>query len=48
MQKTIHIIGAGTAGIACAMQAAKRNVKVIVYEKAAEVGGTLQDRKSVV
>jgi fumarate reductase flavoprotein subunit len=41
MQKTIHIIGAGTVGVACAIQAAKKNVKVIVYEKTAEVGGTL-------
>jgi fumarate reductase flavoprotein subunit len=35
------IVGAGTAGMPCAITAAEHDAKVIVIEKASEVGGTL-------
>jgi len=37
----ILIIGAGTAGMACAITAAQNGKKVGVLEKAAHIGGTL-------
>ena len=37
----IIIIGAGTAGMACAITAAARGLQVLAIEKASEVGGTL-------
>ncbi|MCS6804608.1 MAG: FAD-dependent oxidoreductase [Acidobacteriota bacterium] len=35
------IVGAGTAGMACAITAAEHHARVVVIEKASEVGGTL-------
>lgn len=35
------IIGAGTAGMACAIKAAERGLKVLIIEQSEEVGGTL-------
>ena len=41
MLPDIIIIGAGTAGISCAISAAKRGKRVLVIEKSHQVGGTL-------
>jgi fumarate reductase flavoprotein subunit len=41
MTYNIIIVGAGSAGMPCAIQAAARGAKVLVIEKANEVGGTL-------
>jgi succinate dehydrogenase/fumarate reductase flavoprotein subunit len=41
MQYNIIIIGAGSAGMPCAIQAANRGLKVLVIEKDSQVGGTL-------
>ncbi len=41
MKYDLIIIGAGSAGIPCAIRAAERGLKVLVIEKAAEIGGTL-------
>ena len=35
------VVGAGTAGIPCAVEAANRGAKVLLLEKQSEVGGTL-------
>ena len=37
----IIVVGAGTAGIPCAIAAAEAGARVVVLEKSAEVGGTL-------
>lgn len=37
----IIIIGAGSAGLPCAIEAAKRGLQVLVIEKESEIGGTL-------
>jgi succinate dehydrogenase/fumarate reductase flavoprotein subunit len=37
----ILIVGAGTAGIPCAIEAAKQGARVLLVDKAARVGGTL-------
>jgi fumarate reductase flavoprotein subunit len=37
----IIIIGAGSAGMPCAIQAAKRGLKILVIEKDNKAGGTL-------
>ena len=36
---TIHIIGAGLSGLACATRAAKTGLNVVVYEAAGHAGG---------
>jgi succinate dehydrogenase/fumarate reductase flavoprotein subunit len=41
MQYNIIIVGAGSAGIPCAIRAAARGLKVLVIEKDTVVGGTL-------
>jgi succinate dehydrogenase/fumarate reductase flavoprotein subunit len=35
------VVGAGTAGLACAIEAAGRGAKVLLVEKSGEIGGTL-------
>ena len=40
-QKNLVIIGAGPAGLELALQAAKRNIKVSIYEKQEFIGGNL-------
>ena len=40
-QKDLDIIGAGPAGLELALQAAKRNIKVSIYEKQGFIGGNL-------
>lgn len=37
----VIIVGAGTAGMACAITAAEHEAKVVVIEKASDIGGTL-------
>ena len=41
MQYSIIIIGGGSAGMVCAIRAAMRGSKVLVIDKANEIGGTL-------
>ncbi len=41
MQADIVIVGAGTAGIPCAIEAAQRGRRVVVVEKDGAIGGTL-------
>jgi 2,4-dienoyl-CoA reductase (NADPH2) len=41
-KKRIAVIGAGVAGLACALEAAKRGHAVTVYESGAELGGQLR------
>ncbi len=41
MQYNIIVIGAGSAGMPCAIRAAERGLKVLVIEKDNKVGGTL-------
>lgn len=40
-QYDLIVVGAGTAGIPCAIAAAEKGAKVLVIEKAEQVGGTL-------
>jgi fumarate reductase flavoprotein subunit len=40
-QYDLIIIGAGTAGIPCAIAASKKGAKVLLLDKADDVGGTL-------
>ena len=37
----VIVIGAGTAGMACALTAAESGAQVLVIEKSARIGGTL-------
>ena len=37
--KTVAIIGAGPAGLSCAVESAKRGHKVTIYEKEKSIGG---------
>ena len=41
MDYDLIVVGAGTAGIPCAIEAAEAGARVLLIEKAAEVGGTL-------
>ncbi len=45
--KTVAVIGAGPAGLSCAMTAAKRGHKVTLFDKAAEIGGQLNMARQV-
>lgn len=38
------VVGAGTAGLPCAIEAASRGARVLLLEKAAEIGGTRRGR----
>jgi 2,4-dienoyl-CoA reductase (NADPH2) len=41
VKKKIMVIGAGPAGLECAITAAKRGHDVVIFEKAAQIGGNL-------
>jgi 2,4-dienoyl-CoA reductase (NADPH2) len=45
--KRIAIVGAGAAGMAAAMTAAERGHKVVLFDKAAQVGGQLNMAKQI-
>ena len=45
--KSVAVVGAGPAGLAAAMAAAERGHKVVVFDKASEIGGQLNMAKVV-
>lgn len=45
--KSVAIVGAGPAGLSCAMVAAQRGHRVVLFDKSAELGGQLNLAKQV-
>lgn len=39
MSRTVHVVGAGLAGLACALHLARKDVSVTVYEASPQAGG---------
>lgn len=39
MQKLVHVVGAGLAGLAAAVQLQRRGAHVVLHEAAAQAGG---------